>query len=62
MKLNFQILQDMLFIKFKQVEDCKFAVRDMLAYQKYFYPMQMQTLISENMLNLEAAQNDQAFT
>ena len=45
----------MLFIKFKQVEDCKFAVRDMIAYQKYFYPMQMQSLISENMFNLESA-------
>ena len=38
-KKNFDKLNDMLFIKFKQVEDNKAAVRDMLNYQKYFYPL-----------------------
>jgi len=61
MKKNFDKLNDMLFIKFKQVEDNKQAVRDMLNYQKYFYPMQMQAIVGENMMNLEAAMKDQAF-
>jgi len=30
----------------------------MLAYQKYFMPMQLQTLIGENMFNLKAAMDD----
>ena len=61
LKKNFDKLNDMLFIKFKQVEDNKQAVRDMLNYQKYFYPMQMQAIVGENMMNLEAAMKDQAF-
>ena len=41
MGLNFEKLNDILFVKFKQLEDTKTAVRDLLAYQKYFYPMQL---------------------
>ena len=41
MKKNFDKLNDMLFIKFQQVESNKQALRDMLNYQKYFYPLQM---------------------
>ena len=33
----------------------------MLNYQKYFYPMQMQAIVGENMMNLSAAMKDQAF-
>jgi hypothetical protein len=29
----------MLAIKFKQLEDVKTGLRDMIAYQKYFYPV-----------------------
>lgn len=61
MKKNFDKLNDMLFIKFKQVEDNKAAVRDMLNYQKYFYPMQMQAIVGENMMNLQAAMKDQKY-
>ena len=43
------------------MEDNKQAVRDMLNYQKYFYPLQMQAIIGENMMNLESAMNDQAY-
>lgn len=57
-KINFKTLNDMLFVKFRQLEDTKAAVRDMLAYQKYFMPMQLQTLIGENMFNLKAAMDD----
>ena len=39
MKLNFKALNDMLFVKFGQLEDVKSGCRDMLAYQKYFYPL-----------------------
>ena len=61
MKKNFDKLNDMLYIKFKQVEDNKHAVRDMLNYQKYFYPLQMQAIIGENMMELETAMKDQSY-
>jgi hypothetical protein len=49
MSANFKALNDMLFVKFSQLEDIKQTVKDMLVFQKYFYPLQMQTLIAENM-------------
>ena len=61
MQKNFNKLNDILFIKFKQVEDNKHALRDMLNYQKHFYPMQMQAIIGENMMNLDVATKDQQF-
>ena len=61
MKKNFDKLNDMLFIKFEQVEDNKQAVRDMLTYQKYFYPLQMQVIVGENMMELGAAMKDQPY-
>lgn len=39
MHLNFKELSDLLLVKFKQIEDCKEGLRDMLVYQKYFYPL-----------------------
>ena len=41
MRKNFDKLNDMLFIKFAQVEENKQALRDMMNYQKFFYPLQM---------------------
>ena len=41
MKKNMDKLSDMLYIKFQQVEENKQTLRDMLTYQKYFYPLQM---------------------
>ena len=38
---NFDKLNDILFIKFSQLEDMKAAQRDMINYQKHFYPLQM---------------------
>lgn len=61
MQKNFDKLNGMLYIKFKQVEDNKQAVRDMLNYQKYFYPIQMQAIVGENMQNLQMAEKDQKF-
>ena len=61
MKKNFDKLNDMLFIKFQQVESNKQALRDMLNYQKYFYPLQMQAIIGENMMQLDSAMKDQAY-
>ena len=61
MKKNFNKLTDMLNIKFRQVEDNKHALRDMINYQKHFYPLQMQAIIGENMMNLEAAMRDQSY-
>ncbi len=51
----------MLFIKFKRMEDVRAGLRDVLTYQKYFYPLQMQALIGENMSHLESAMDDQNY-
>ena len=61
MRKNFDKLNDMLFIKFAQVEENKQALRDMMNYQKFFYPLQMQALIGENMMHLDAAMRDQSY-
>jgi len=61
MRLNFKKLNDMLYIKFKQLEDTKSGLRDVLTYQKYFYPLQMQAAINENLQNLESAMADQGY-
>ncbi len=49
MQYNMNTLSSLLQIKFKQVEDVKDGLRDMLVYQKYFYPLKVQSMISENM-------------
>ena len=41
MKINFKTLNDMMFVKFSQLEDTKQGMRDTLTFIKYFYPMQM---------------------
>jgi hypothetical protein len=58
---NFKTLNDMMCIKFGQLEDIKQTVRDMLVFQKYFYPLQMQTMIAENMAQFGAANKDHIF-
>lgn len=55
---NFRELGDVLNVKFKQVEDCKDGLRDLLVYQKYFYPLEVQSAISQNMQNFKAAMAD----
>ena len=61
MKQNFRALSDLLFVKFSQLEDMKVSLRDMLVFQKYFYPLQMQLLITKSMEHLAAAKNDHTF-
>jgi len=39
MKQNFKQLNDILVIKFKQVEDTKEACRNLITYQKFFHPI-----------------------
>jgi hypothetical protein len=48
----------MLIVKFTQLEDVKAGCRDMLAYQKHFYPLQMQAMLTENMKHCKAAAED----
>ena len=43
---SFETLQGLLSVKFKQVEDVKDGLRDMLVYQKYFYPIKVQGIIT----------------
>lgn len=40
MEQNFKQLNDILVIKFKQLEDTKEAVRNLISYQKFFHPIQ----------------------
>ena len=39
----------------------KTGLRDMLVFQKYFYPLQMQLLITQSLDHLTAAKDDHAF-
>ena len=52
MKLNFKRLNHLLWVKFRQLEDTKTSIRDVLTYQKYFYPIQMMNLLNENLQNI----------
>ena len=40
MRQNFEKLTEMLGVKFSQLENTKQAVRGLIAYQKYYYPIQ----------------------
>lgn len=40
-KNNFQILSDLMEQKFAMVEDTQQAMRSMMVYQKYFYPVEL---------------------
>ena len=55
MNENMQTLTSLLKLKFKQVENVKDGLRDMLVYQKYFYPLKVQSVITENMQNFKLA-------
>jgi hypothetical protein len=61
MTKNFKRLNDVLLVKFKQLEDIKTGLRDVIAYQKYFYPVQIQNIIGENFAMLDAAQKDMQY-
>ena len=41
LECNFKTLNDLLFVKFKQLEDTKSAVRDLIAFTTYCYPIQL---------------------
>lgn len=60
-KQNFEKLNEILSVKFKQLEDTKQAMRSLITYQKYFHPIQTQQLISENLLQLKVVRSDQGF-
>ena len=61
LRQNFKQLNDILAIKFKQLEDTKEATRNLVAYQKHFHKIQTQQLISENLMELNVAREDEAF-
>tara|TARA_B110000285_G_C15096102_1_gene602056 strand:+ start:747 stop:1163 length:417 start_codon:yes stop_codon:yes gene_type:complete len=52
MKQNFKQLNDILAIKFKQLEDTKDAMRSLIVFNKYYQPIMTQQLISESLMNL----------
>lgn len=58
---NMETLTGLLSVKFKQVEDVKDGLRDMLVYQKYFYPLKVQSMITENMQKFKIATLDHDF-
>ena len=61
MRQNFGQLNDVLTVKFRQVEATKQAVRSLIAYQKYYHGVQTQQMITESMMRLKAARNDRDF-
>lgn len=61
LRQNFGQLNDVLAVKFRQVEDTKQAVRSLIAYQKYYHGVQTQQMIAENMMKLKAARSDRDF-
>ena len=61
MAQNFKRLNEILEVKFKQLEDTKQATRNLITYQKFYHPIQTQAMISENMLQLKTAKTDPGF-
>ena len=61
MKVNFKQFNDLLFINFRTIEDTKEACRNMIAYQKYFHPIQTQNLITETCMTVKAIREDEDF-
>ena len=62
MRESFETLSGLLSVKFRQVEDLKDGLRDMLVFQKYFYPIKVQGMITENMRQFKTATDDTTFT
>lgn len=54
LRQNFEQLNDILEVKFRQVEDTKEACRNLIAYQKYYHPIQTQQMISDSLMKLKA--------
>lgn len=61
MRENMSTLSSLISMKFKQVEDVKNGLRNMLVYQKYFYPLKVQSMITENMQKFQIATEDRDF-
>lgn len=61
MQLNFKALNDLLYLKFQQVEEIKQAFKDVAVYQKYLYPLQTQMLLVQNFEQMESAREDLDF-
>ena len=61
MRQNFDRLNDILVVKFKQLEDTKQATRNLITYQKYYQPIETQQLISDNLMKLKAVKSDQNY-
>lgn len=61
MRENMSTLSSLISIKFKQIEDVKNGLRNMLVYQKYFYPLKVQSMITENMQKFQVATEDRDF-
>ena len=55
MRQNFQKLNEVLLIKFDQIEHIKQTTRNLITYHKYYGPIETQHLISESMNHLQAA-------
>jgi hypothetical protein len=61
MQLNFKALNDLLYLKFQQVEEIKQAFKDVAVFQKYLYPLQTQMLLVQNFEQMESAREDLDF-
>jgi hypothetical protein len=50
-----------LSLQWDQIEDTRKGLRNVIAYQKYFFPLQTQRILSENYMHMAEAKNDYAF-
>lgn len=61
MKQNFQSLENIINFHWRQLDDVKKNLRNVVTYQKYIHPLQTQQIISDNFLHLAEASKDEGF-
>jgi hypothetical protein len=61
LKQNFQCLEEILQMQWRQIDDVRKGMRNVITYQKFIHPLSTQQIISENFLHLAEASGDEAF-
>lgn len=61
LKRNFEQLNGLLSLQWRHMDELRKSVRNVITYQKYFYPLQTQNIISESFMKLKEVQDDGPF-
>ena len=61
LQMNFKAFNSILLTKFIQIEDVRQSLKDVVVYQKYMQPLQLQTSLTKNLDMLQSAQEDVKF-